>query len=117
MKSIHKFRTSFLLFFVMALLSSCLTNVDEVEEIDLGNLNPCADITFTTHIKPIIDSNCVSCHNGGQFPNLSTYNGISANAAIVKEEVVTKRMPQGSPLSDADILAISCWVDAGAQNN
>ena len=112
MNDILKLRKVFFLFVITFSLASCLTNVDEEVELD-----PCDEITFTMNVKPIIDNNCVSCHNGGLFPNLSTYNSISANAAIVKDAVVTKYMPQGSPLSDADIQAISCWVDAGAPNN
>ncbi|MHB0756655.1 c-type cytochrome [Polaribacter sp. M15] len=117
MMNVLKFKISFLLIMIITLFSSCLTNVDEEIVIDSDTPDPCADITFTTHVQPIIDANCVSCHNGGQFPNLSTYNGISANAAIVKSEVVTGSMPQGGSLTNQEIQAISCWVDAGALNN
>lgn len=99
--------------FCLIFLSSCLTNIDEEEQLD-----PCDTKSFAVDIKPIIDTNCVVCHGaGGNFPNLTTYTGISNNAFLVKSEVVSKRMPQGAPLSDADIEAISCWVDAGALNN
>lgn len=103
------------------LFASCLTNVDEEIEVlneDPANPDPCASVTFAADVKPIIDANCVQCHGaGGNFPNLTTYNGVSANAAIVKSEVVARTMPQGTPLSDAEIQAISCWVDNGALNN
>tara|TARA_R110002126_G_scaffold286314_1_gene437900 strand:- start:13781 stop:14140 length:360 start_codon:yes stop_codon:yes gene_type:complete len=119
MNGILKFRHTFFLLFLTVSLSACLTNVDELEEIDPGASDPCADITFAIHIKPIIDSNCVQCHgNGGNFPNLTTYNGISANAASVKSETASRRMPQGNAtLTSEEIQAISCWVDAGAFNN
>lgn len=115
MKTIIEFRKVFMLLFLASTLSACLTNVDEEIELD-----PCSEVTFARTIKPIIDSNCVSCHNtNGQasFLNLESYQTISANASSVKESVVAKRMPQGAPLSDSDIQAISCWVDAGALNN
>ena len=95
------------------LFASCLTNVDEEQEID-----PCTTVSFALDVKPLIDANCVSCHGvGGQSPNLTTYNSISANAATVKSEVVSKEMPIGGSLTDAEIQAISCWVDNGALNN
>ena len=102
-----------LLLFSVVFLSSCLTNVDEEQVID-----PCTTVSFSTDVKPIIDANCVQCHGtGGNFPNLTTYNGVSANAANVKSQVVTRAMPIGASLSDDEIQAISCWVDAGALNN
>ena len=114
MKSIQKFENTFLLFLIMIALSSCLSNVDEIEEID-----SCAAITFSMHVKPIIDNNCISCHSleGGQSPNLETYNAVSANALRVKSEVVLREMPIGGSLTNEEITAISCWVDAGALNN
>ena len=70
-------------------------------------------------VKKIIDNNCITCHSsgGGQSPNLETYNGVSANADIIKSEVVSKEMPIGGSLTNEEIAAISCWVDAGALNN
>jgi uncharacterized membrane protein len=120
MKNQFNFKKEFLLLAIVVLLSSCLTNVvEEAEEIvDPATPDPCADITFTMNVKPIIDNNCVQCHGtGGNFPNLTTYNGVSSNAAIVKTETSTRRMPQGTTLTEDEIKAISCWVDAGALNN
>lgn len=119
METIFKFKNAFLLFFLTVSLSACLSNVDEVEEIDPGTPDPCADITFSMNVKPIIDNNCIGCHStaGGQSPNLESYNAVSANAARVKSEVVTKAMPIGGSLTNEEIAAISCWVDAGALNN
>ena len=103
-------------YFILCLgvvFSSCLTNIDEEQEID-----PCTTVTFSTEVKPIIDANCVQCHGtGGNFPNLTTYQGVSGNASNVKSQVVSRKMPIGSTLTDAEIQAISCWVDAGAINN
>lgn len=109
-----KFKTKLLALLSVVLLSSCLTNVDEEQELD-----PCNTVTFTLDVKPIIDANCISCHStsGGQSPNLETYQAISANANLVKSEVVAKTMPIGGSLTDAEIQAISCWVDNGALND
>lgn len=97
-------------------LTSCLTNVEEpIEDIVEDQ---CDDVSFSQRVKPIIDNNCVSCHSaGGNFPNLTTFEGVSNHAATVKSEVVARTMPIGFSLSDSDIDAISCWVDGGALNN
>lgn len=114
-----KFKKVFLLFVLVASLSSCLTNIDEEEIVDPGTEDPCATITYTINVKPIIDTHCIGCHSsgGGQVPNLESYSGLAANAASVKSEVVSKDMPIGSTLTNEEIQAISCWVDAGALNN
>jgi uncharacterized membrane protein len=119
MKNNLKFYKTFLLTILVVLISSCLTNVDEEEVLDPDALDPCADITFSVDVKKIIDNNCITCHSagGGQSPNLETYNGVSANADIIKSEVVSKEMPIGGSLTNEEIAAISCWVDAGALNN
>jgi uncharacterized membrane protein len=117
MKSNLKFTNYFFILLISILLSACLTNVEE-EIIDDGGFSPCETITYTLSVKPIIENNCVQCHSsGGNFPNLTTYNGISANASIVKAEVSSRRMPQGSSITNDEIQAIKCWVDNGALNN
>ena len=120
MSNILKSKKTFLLLLLVASLSSCLTNVENPieEEEDPTAPDPCATITYAINVKPIIDNNCIQCHgNGGTFPNLTTYNGTSANAAIVKTEVASRRMPQGGSLTQEEIDAISCWIDGGALNN
>jgi hypothetical protein len=77
--------------------------------------------TYTTDIKPIIDANCLSCHNSGNKSggyDLSNYN----NCKSAKDKIVGSvqhasgfaAMPDGSAkLSDATIKIINCW----SQNN
>jgi len=82
-----------------------------------GNTDPCATITFSVNVKPIIDSRCVQCHNGNRFPDLRTFENVKNNANLVKSEVASRSMPQGSSLTQAQIDAIVCWVDNGTPNN
>ena len=109
----------FLLLLIGFIFTSCLTNVETpFEELDPTSPNPCETITYFLSVKPIIDNNCIQCHGlGGNFPNLTTYNGVSANANLVKSETVSRTMPQGRSLTNDEINAISCWVDNGALNN
>lgn len=111
-----KLNKLFLALLASIVLTSCLTNVDEETVIE----DPVTQVSFSTDVKPIIDNNCIQCHStsGGTPPNLETFGGVSANAAIIKAEVVSKRMPLGGgSLTDDEIQAISTWVDQGALNN
>jgi uncharacterized membrane protein len=118
MKIRFKIKNELFILLIFVIFTSCLTNVDEEMVIDPKEPDPCVSITFSMNVKPIIDNNCVSCHSaGGNFPNLNSFSGISANAANVKFQVTNGLMPQGTPLSNEDIQAIVCWVDNGALNN
>lgn len=119
MNSNLKFINLILLLFVSIVFTSCLTNVED-SIIDLPiDVDVCKTITYTLIVKPIIDTNCTQCHstNGGQFPNLDSYNALSANANAVLAEVQSRRMPKGGSLTTDEIAAIKCWVDNGALNN
>lgn len=82
----------------------------------------CDTITYTKHIKPLIDNTCLSCH--GTQPNpgapvLVTYAQVVANASKIKATTldanpVPELMPQGGPpLKQSDKDLISCWLGNG----
>ncbi|UOB18118.1 cytochrome c [Abyssalbus ytuae] len=108
-------RSTLMVVLLIAVSTSCDNNVEE-DNINSGT-DECPDISFSTQVKPVIDNNCISCHNGSQFPDLRTYDGVSNNAAIVKDQVVNRTMPIGGSLTNEEIELISCWVDNGALNN
>lgn len=74
-------------------------------------------ISYSNDILPIINSNCLSCHSGAQPPNLSTFDGVKANADAIKSSTSSRYMPRGSRLSDKEIILIALWVEQGANNN
>lgn len=113
----HFPKKTFLVILTPILFSACLNNVEEaIEENPIEDF--CKTRSFSLHVKTIIDNNCIQCHGqGGNSPNLTTYNRIKNNANSIKSEVVSRRMPQGSSLTNEEIQAISCWVDEGALNN
>jgi hypothetical protein len=76
-------------------------------------------ISFSNSVKPIIETNCIKsgCHNGAQFPNFAVFQNIKENAARIKEQVITRNMPEDGTLTQAEINSIVCWVDDGAPNN
>lgn len=104
-----------LFIFTLFVVFSCENHVQENDLAEGVECDP--NTSFTTSIKPIIDNNCVECHGGSRFPNLSTYSGVSANANIVLEEVESGRMPTTGPLSIEQIDLIKCWVENGALDN
>ncbi|MFK5959271.1 MAG: cytochrome c [Lutibacter sp.] len=104
-----------LIAFPIILFSSCENNVEDIDEGIVDDCNPA--ISFTQQIKPIIDTNCLQCHNGNQFPDLRTYQSIKNNITIIKEEIESGRMPLGGSLTTTEIEAIVCWVTNGSLNN
>lgn len=86
-------------------------------------LPDCATVParFAADVLPLIQEKCATvCHNafttnaGGPFTN---YAQIKAKADLIKFMVETRQMPQTGSLTDAQIKVISCWVNAGAENN
>ena len=84
------------------------------------------NVTFTAVIKPIIQTNCVGCHNqslasGGH--NFTTHTGLAAVAnngklvGAISHAPGFKAMPQGGKLNDCQIAQIRKWVNLGALNN
>ncbi len=94
---------------------SCENNVEEKYEIVNQKCDP--KTSFANQIKPIIDKNCIECHNGNQFPDLRTYKGVSDNSVIIKQQVVSRSMPLGGSLTNEEIDLIACWIDNGSLNN
>lgn len=92
-------------------------------------LSPIPDVVnYTNHIKPIITSNCISCHNSnanpvGPFP-LETYNEVrdkTENGNLLQRI----QLPAGNPLimpptgkmSQTNIDIILKWKNQGYLEN
>ena len=106
----------------LLLFFSCETHVQDVEGLEELNddltVETCdPTISYQGDIKPILTANCLGCHSGSQAPNLSAYQGVSANADRVRFQVVNGIMPQGGSLTNEEIEFIRCWIDSGALNN
>lgn len=107
-------------FLICALLLFSCTR-EKVTPVDL-QCN--TTISFTTDVLPIMEANCVSCHQPGNVSggyDLSSYTAIAANAnAIVGSMKANgyQLMPIGGPaLADSTIQKISCWIQQGKQDN
>ena len=97
------------LFFFM---SSCISKVD------LCSVN---EISYTKHIKPLINGKCISCHNNnfayGNL-NLQDYNVLN-NPKVNKQiiEVINLElgdpnlMPPNRPLDECQIKLLENWLN------
>lgn len=86
-----------------------------------GGPNMCDTITYASHIKPIIDANCISCHAAGGgtggFPLLS-YDDLKGKAETgrIKARVIDHNpspMPPTGALPQGQLDLISCWLNNG----
>lgn len=76
-------------------------------------------VSLSANIIPIIDTNCAisGCHNGTQFPRLTSTNDIIQQASRIKAETQARTMPRDGSLTQEEIDLIACWVDDGAKDN
>ncbi|NVN96445.1 MAG: hypothetical protein HXX18_14310 [Bacteroidetes bacterium] len=115
-----------------------LLNLDQVTSIygwilqgALENTEPCDafQYAFKKDILPLIQRNCISCHNKGSTngtgPNkgeLTDYSQISAKANTILDRISGKNgsiMPPSpqKPLSDCKITKFSNWVNDTIKDN
>lgn len=84
-------------------------------------------VDYNTHVKPILQTHCMPCHNGnniGTMP-LTDYKNVSAYAKMIGYVTQNKIMPpwkaeQGynhikntNTLSDKELKLIKNWIDSG----
>lgn len=83
---------------------------------------------YAKNVAPIMQENCVACHvTGGIGPwAMSDYNMIRGFAPMIREVIMTKRMPpwhadphigeweNDRSLSEDDVRTVINWIDAGA---
>lgn len=92
-------------------------------------------VSFTKHVKPILDARCLNCHKGDDPSgalDLSTKAGIKKGGKSGKLYVAKKgkqsllvrslrgegmqRMPKrATPLTETQIQLIQRWIDEGAR--
>lgn len=68
--------------------------------------------SYLNDVAPLIQSNCVSCHN-----TYVNYTAIQTSATSIRSVIVDGSMPKGSTLTEDQKNNIVCWIDAGAPNN
>ncbi len=117
---------SFLLSMLL-LLSSCY--YDNKEDlyiiIDGGNCDA-TDVSYSQTIRPLMDAQCISCHQQGNASGnvvLDSYNAVKQYAddgsllGSVKHEAGYSAMPPGGNLSACSIQQLEAWIAAGSPEN
>ena len=78
---------------------------------------------FAADVQPILTSVCSfnsSCHGGGSTNSggtLTSYAEVNAKKSNIRAAILSGSMPQTGSISQAQINAFICWIDAGAINN
>jgi hypothetical protein len=86
--------------------------------------NTCDTITYTKHIKPLVDANCATagCHGAPTSnPLFTTYDLVKSKADRIKIRTIdyatnslTRMPPDPNPeLTPAQKALINCWVQNG----
>ncbi len=84
------------------------------------------DVSYGGDVQPIFDQNCLSCHSGGQSPDLSpgwSYDELIDGDYVDIDfpcESVLIQVFSGSHdgrATEDEILTMIGWIDEGAQNN
>lgn len=101
---------------IVVLLYSCDSST--YEEASGYVPNP----TYTKNIKPIMDNNCTSCHNGVQEISLLTYEEVKGN--IVSGNLLCRInnqcgdvMPPTGKMNSGKIRMIQTWKDNNFPQN
>lgn len=105
---------------VSALLVMGCTKDEGKLPVTIIDNSACDTITYTRHIRPLLEQYCTSCHGNTPLPGasvLTTYTDARNHGAAIRSTVVDGipfLMPQGTvPLSQAEKELISCWVASG----
>jgi hypothetical protein len=78
---------------------------------------------FATDVQPILNTVCSinsNCHASGSSNSggpLTTYAEVNAKKSNIRAQILAGTMPQSGTITQAQINAFICWIDAGAVNN
>jgi len=129
MKRSHFFTALFVLSVVVYACSK--SNETDVRARSYGTLpSDCdtAHMSFTTDIKPILQTYCYACHSNANYAisgaRLEDYSDVVHHVedgdilGTITHAAGFPAMPQDGPkLSDCNINKIKAWINAGAINN
>lgn len=81
------------------------------------------DVTYTQHIKRILDANCIGCHattnqgadrKGAKLGvDFDTFNAATQSAQAANPLIQAGSMPPSGALSAQDKALFKAWVDQG----
>lgn len=105
----------FLMLAIVLFMVSCESKT--YADIQPAFTNP----TYSVNIKPVISANCLSCHNGDQFPNLSTYEQLktvaqNGNFLCKINGTCGEVMPPTGKMPQSTVDMLNLWVKQGCVN-
>lgn len=114
--------------FVLATILMVSCSADSEEDLIPDDVECMTDnMSYSGDILPILERNCLSCHNASSLQggvNLEGYDALKLwvdNGAFlgsIKWESGFSPMPQGGPqLPECDLNKVEAWINQGAQNN
>lgn len=118
-----------LLLLVMSFISACTKDEGKMPVVEVKTdttktvtqTDPCDTITYSKHIKPIVDKICLACH-GDSKPfagfSLNSYDllkakGQSGRLAARVVNGLPSFMPQGRAMSNDTTALFNCWIKNG----
>jgi len=114
---------------LLVFLMAACTKQNEQTLMENSTPQPCdtTNMSFATDINPILENNCVSCHNTVQSNLgviLTDYNDVVIQVNngnllnVINHAPGYPQMPQGLPqLPSCSINKITAWINRGAPNN
>ncbi len=119
-------KRSVIIFFAIITLSSCY--YDNKEDLYVFYNNQCdtTSISYSLDIEPIINAQCLSCHNANSASgnvNLDSYDNVKASGQVgslygtITATNGYNIMPESGPMILCNIDKIDAWIKAGMPNN
>ena len=118
----------FLSALLVFMLNACLQDKESIRAPKTCSMLPSSQVSFSKDIFPIIQINCLQCHDaknhfGGivieNYTQIAEsgrsgelYNSIQINSSTGKAY-----MPRGGRLMDCEIELIQAWINQGTKNN
>jgi len=109
----------------LAALPGCYYDVEEELYVNTGC--DTLQVSYAAVIAPVIEDNCLNCHNAAAnfgnvtlegHSNLKTYADNGQLLGVIRHESGFPAMPQGAPqLVECTIEKIEKWVSDGAPDN
>ncbi len=82
-----------------------------------------SSISYSKTVVPIINSNCIACHDASTGIKLDTYDHLQPFVlsgqfiGCLNGDQNYQQMPTNSKLDSCDFKVLKIWVDEGAKNN
>jgi len=87
------------------------------------NCNDTVNVSYLKQVKPIINTNCVRCHDASTGQNLTTYTSTKPFAqygtleGCIKGDPNYTLMPPANKMDSCSIRIIQQWIKQGYKNN